>query len=586
MVGKGTRDFIRFFFQGYRGRTAWMVSLLVGSGLAEGVGIAALLPILELGTGRSDAERSAMSQAVGDLLHIIGIQPTLGPLLVLITVAMTAKGLFRWLAMREVGYVVARVAMDLRLRLLRALMGAEWRYFTDTPTGYFSNSISYEAHRAASAYREACAGLAGIFQVIVYTAVVVSTSWKVAIAAFVVGSGVMFVLRRFVAASRAAGEEQTVVMKSLIARLTEALPGLKPLKAMARERYVVPLLESETEGFYRAQQRQVLASESLTSFQEPVLVAALAIGLFGVLTFTDTPFSVVLVLTFLFHRLVTSLNNVQMRYNIMVIGESAFWSMMEHIENAERAAESRAGTTPAPPLKESIRLESVGFSYDDRKVLEGVSLEIPAGSFSAIVGPSGSGKTTIADLIIGLLSPDEGRILVDGVDLREMDPTGWRRSIGYVPQELLLFHDTIEKNITLGNDEISREKVEWAVKAAGAWEFVSSLPDGLDWVVGERGAMLSGGQRQRIAIARALVEDPKLLVLDEATTALDPATEAAICKSLVGLRGLVTILAISHQTALREVAEILFEVGNGRVRSSRVESRQVAEEPLIPRAEP
>ncbi|MGD2069082.1 MAG: ABC transporter ATP-binding protein [Gemmatimonadota bacterium] len=575
MLNQRTRGFIGYFFSANPTRTTAMVGLLAFSGLSEAVGVATLLPVLELGTADPSAEPSAFTQVVGRALSVLGIEPTLGPLLILITVAMALKGLFRWLAMREVGFVVARVAMDMRLRLLRALMKAEWRYFTRSRSGFFSNSISYEAHLAANAYREACAALAAVFQVAVYAIAVVLVSWKVAVAALVVGSTVMFVLRRFVEASRQAGEEQRSLMRSLVARLTDALPGLKPLKAMARERYVVPLLESETQGFYRAQQKQVLASESLLSFQEPVLVAALALGLYGVLTFTPTPFSIVLVLSFLFYRLVTSLNNVQLRYNIMVAGESAFWSMMENVQNAEDAMEVHSGTIEAPRLERSIRLEGVHFSYDEEPVLRGVSLEVPAGSFVAISGRSGSGKTTLADLIIGLLRPSSGRILVDGVDLAEVDPASWRSRIGYVPQDLLLFHDSIERNVTLGNDRISREKVEWALEAAGAREFVESLPGGVEGVVGERGGMLSGGQRQRIAIARALVEDPKLLVLDEATTALDPETEAAICDILVGLKGHVTILAISHQPALRSVADVIFEVEHGGVETKKAATGSV-----------
>jgi ATP-binding cassette subfamily C protein len=137
-----------------------------------------------------------------------------------------------------------------------------------------------------------------------------------------------------------------------------------------------------------------------------------------------------------------------------------------------------------------------------------------------------------------------------------------------VPQDLLLFHDTIERNVTLGDREISRDRVEEALKAAGIWEFVRSLPEGVDTMVGERGGRLSGGQRQRIAIARALVGQPQMLVLDEATTALDPQTEQAICASLAALKGKVTILAISHQMAMRGVADRIYEMRNGTLVSS------------------
>jgi ATP-binding cassette subfamily C protein len=567
VINRESRDFFGYFARAYPGRTLVMVGLLVASGLAEGIGLAGLLPILELGVTRSGAEPSEFARTVEGGLARFGLEPTLGVLLLIVFCAMAMKGVFRWLAMRQVGFVVARVAMDLRLRLIRALMQAEWRYFATKPTGHFATAISSEAHRAASAYQMACSALAGLIQVAVYGTVVILVSWKVAALALIAGSGTLLLLHRLVSAARNAGQHQTTLMRSMVTRLTEALPGLKPLKAMAKEEYVLPLLESETQGFYRAQQRQVLATESLRAFQEPILVAVLAVGLFVVLTFTATPFSTVLVLAFLFYRLVVGLNNVQQRFQDMTIGESAFWSLMENLKEAEAAKESRTGTASAPPLAQSLRFEGVEFAYEPgRPVLNGIDLEIPAGEFVALVGPSGSGKSTLADLSIALLRPTAGRILVDGELLSEIDPLAWRGRIGYVPQDLLLFHDSILRNVTLGDESVSRERAEEALRGAGAWEFVNELPEGMDQFVGERGALLSGGQRQRIAIARALVGNPSLLILDEATTALDPVTEAGICQTLSRLKGRVTILAISHQMAMREIADVVYELGNGRVR--------------------
>jgi len=141
----------------------------------------------------------------------------------------------------------------------------------------------------------------------------------------------------------------------------------------------------------------------------------------------------------------------------------------------------------------------------------------------------------------------------------------WRRNLGYVPQEMLLFHDTLLHNITLGDESIDRDEVEQALRKAEAWDFVSALPSGLDTVIGAQGTRLSGGQRQRVAIARALVRKPKLLILDEVTTALDPHTEAEICRTLSKLKGDVTIVAISHQEAISEVADITYKLINGTV---------------------
>jgi ATP-binding cassette subfamily C protein len=563
MTERNTREFFLYFARSKPLRTLVMVAMLIGAGMAEGVGIAGLLPLLEIGVSSGGGEPSGVSRRIAELIGILGLQPTLGVLLLIVVGAMAIKGLLRWLAMRQVGYVVARVAMDLRLRLIRALLKADWSYFSTRPVGYFANSISSEAHRAANSYRMACNAIADLAQAGVYAVIVFLVSPRIALLAALAGGGIILGLRRLVDSARVAGEQQTDLMRSMVARLTEALPGLKPLKAMGKEDYVLPLLEAETRGFYDAQQKQVFASVTLFSLQEPILVAVLAVGLFVVLTWTSTPFSTVLVLAFLFYRLVIGLNRVQQRYQDMAVGESAFWSMMHHLEEAEAAEEVGSGALEPPRLEDAIRFDDVSFWYEEgHPVLSGVELEIPSGEFVALVGPSGSGKSTLADLVVGLLRPKGGQIRVDGVPLINIDPAAWRRQIGYVPQDLLLFHDTIRRNVSLGDESIGAEQVERALRDAGAWEFVSRLPDGMDQLVGERGSLLSGGQRQRIAIARALVAGPRLLVLDEATTALDPATEAAICDTLARLKGRVTILSISHQHAMRQVADTVYELEN------------------------
>jgi ATP-binding cassette subfamily C protein len=210
-------------------------------------------------------------------------------------------------------------------------------------------------------------------------------------------------------------------------------------------------------------------------------------------------------------------------------------------------------------------LKDVGFSYDDKRILDELSLTIPAGSFTAIIGPSGSGKTTILDLIIGLLQPACGKVLIDGVPLQDLDMQRWRRTIGYVPQETVLLHDSLFNNVALGDPDVSEADVVSALQAAGAWTFTEKLAEGIHSNVGERGGMLSGGQRQRIMIARALVHRPRLLIMDEATTALDPQSEAAICETLQQLSGRQTILAISHQPAMLEAADRAYRMQDGHV---------------------
>jgi ATP-binding cassette subfamily C protein len=248
----------------------------------------------------------------------------------------------------------------------------------------------------------------------------------------------------------------------------------------------------------------------------------------------------------------------------MAVSESAYWSIQETIEKAELAREAPGGEH-TPTLEQAIELHDVGFSYGDKRILDSVNLSIPAGSFTAIIGSSGSGKTTLLDLIIGLLQADRGRLLVDGIPMMELNMRSWRQTIGYVPQETILLHDSVFNNVALGDPEIDESDVISALKEASAWTFVQNLAEGIHSVVGERGGKLSGGQRQRIMIARALVHRPRLLILDEATTALDPQSEAEICDALGKLRGARTILAISHQPALFNAADRAYRLTDGHV---------------------
>jgi ATP-binding cassette subfamily C protein len=287
-------------------------------------------------------------------------------------------------------------------------------------------------------------------------------------------------------------------------------------------------------------------------------------GLYVALIQWKLPFNAVLVMILVLARSLASLAKTQRQYQKMKSHESAFWSLQAIIEDTSRARETNPEGT-SPSLEKSVRLNNVSFGYGKISVLRNASLTVPAGSFTTIMGPSGAGKTTIADLIIGLLRPQQGQILIDNVPLEQVDLRQWRRMIGYVPQESFLLHDTVLWNVTLGDPEVNEADVEAALRAAGAWEFVAELPQRIHSSVAERGTALSGGQRQRIAIARALARRPKLLILDEVTSSLDPQTEAAICQTLQGLRGGLTILAISHQPAVVEAADRIYRIQSGEV---------------------
>jgi len=551
------------FARRYPSRTAIMLLCLTLAAMAEGIGLSSMMPLLSMVTG-SKGEESSLEKALRAALATIGIEPTLGVLLVLIVSGSVVKALLMLLAQRQVGYTVAHVATDLRLALLRALLSARWIYYVRQPVGMLANAFATEASRASEAYLYGTTLMSQLIQTFLYVGIAAAVSWQTTLAASFVGLATVGALSGLVRQTKRAGVKQTDLMRTLIARMSDVLYAVKPLKAMGREPLVAPLLEHETQSLNRALQRQVLSKEAVRAIQEPLLVGSLAGGLYLATSFWHIAVDGVIMLSLIFARALFSLQKSQKQYQAMAACESAFWSLQKTIDESEREAETGTGTLE-PHFERTLTVRDVDFAYEERPILVDASLEIPAGQVTAIVGPSGAGKTTIADLVLGLVRPQSGEVFIDDVPLAEIDVPVWRRRVGYVPQEMLLLHEDVMTNVTLGDSTLSRADVEEALVAAGAADFVRELPQGLDTPLGERGARLSGGQRQRIAIARALVHRPSLLILDEATAALDPVSEAGIYETVRSLRGRTTILAISHQPGLLKVADRVYRLSAGRI---------------------
>jgi len=562
-----------FFARSYPRRTLIMLVCLLLAAVAEGIGLSSLLPLLSL-TARVSVGAGAQSnttqgdsrleQVVSSLLGSLGLQPSIGLLLLIIVCGMTMKAALLLLAHRQIGYTVAQVATDLRLALIRALLAARWEYYVRQPVGALANSFATEASRAAQSYLNSATIVSLGIQALLYTALAATVSWKVMLGAAAIGITIGYGLKRLVRKARRAGARQTKLMKTLLGQLTDVLYSVKPIKAMAREALVGPLFEEETHSLNRALRREVMSKETLKAIQEPLVVASLAGGLYVALTHWGLPLDSVIVLAILFARTLICFNKMQKEYQAMVAHESAFWSLQETITRSAAQGEVAPGEKK-PILRREATLRQVCFSYGARPVLHNVSLSIPVGQLTMIIGLSGAGKTSILDLVIGLIRPQSGDVWIDDVPLSEVDVKAWRWTVGYVAQESFLLHESVFVNVTLGDPELTEAEVEAALRAAGAWEFVAALPEGMHTPVGERGSGISGGQRQRIAIARALVHHPQLLILDEATASLDPENEAAICATVKSLRGTMTILAISHQPALLKVADRVYRLESGAV---------------------
>lgn len=548
-----------------------LMVLLLLAGIADGIGLSAMLPMLNLafndptpGPIADPGAQDELSMFIYGTMAQIGLTPSIGMLLTFIVAGIGLKSLLVFVAEQRIGYLAADVATELRLKLLRAVTASSWLFYVRQSVGRLANAMATEAWRASNAYVYAIRLLVVFIETLVYFTVALLVSWEATLVALAAGLAVWGLSHHFVKISGRAGVGQTQGYRSLLSSLTDILLSVKTLKSMGRERAAEALVAQQSGDLRTELRREVLGNAGLDAAQEPMYTLVIVVGIYVALVVFQMELATVTFLTLILARLLRRGSKVQKEYQRMITCESAYWSLDETVRDAERQAEPPGGDR-SPRFEHAITLEGVSFGYGDAPVLDHVDLDIPWGGITCLVGESGSGKSTIADLVIGLIEPTDGRILIDDVPLTDIDLAAWRRRIGYVPQDNLLLHDSVYANVTLGDPSISEADAADALRAAGAMDFIEAMPDGLHTLVGERGARLSGGQRQRIMIARALAHRPALLVLDEATSALDPVSELAICDTLAALRGKLTILAVTHQSALRRIGDRVYRVANGQV---------------------
>jgi ATP-binding cassette subfamily C protein len=575
-------------------RGGFILALIVVAGLAEGIGIASIVPVLET-SGFSDTSESRPATPVNSVypnttstpsqatidkpegtketrlerivtmaFSAVDYRPDFGDLLVFVVVLFWLKGALVMFALTQAGYAAAEYATELRMAMLEGLAKASWPYFTRQSVGSLASTITIEANNASGAYISSIQLIALTLQVLIYLCIILMVSWEITLVSIFAGTLLLWLLRYFVRIARQAGSEERQSYETISSRLVDGLSGIKPIKAMAHEHHVIPFLRHETDRLNEAVRRLAFSSAGVRKMGEPIVVTFACIGLFIAVEILNAPFSLVAVTIFVAYRAVNQVSQLQGSYQNLIRYENYIHSFSRKLRDIENAAEQHRGRR-IPSLKTALSIRDLGFSFGNRTVLESISLDVPAGKITSIIGPSGSGKTTLIDLVVGLYHPDTGEIFLDDIPLSDVDMMGWRARIGYVPQDLFLFNDTILANITLNDPGVSEHRAVEAMKLAGIWNFISGLPEGILTPAGEKGTQLSGGQRQRISLARALAREPALLILDEPTTALDPATEAEICATLRGLRGRVTILAISHQNALMDIADSVYRMSQGHV---------------------
>jgi len=378
-----------------------------------------------------------------------------------------------------------------------------------------------------------------------------------------------FALRRFSSRRiRLWGEAQNFHKGKIIQHLQQGFGGVKDVKILGRENYFVTQYSDHLDGNANVLRRFSLA-QAVPRFGLEILMMIGLASLVSTMVLSGQELTGILPVLGLFgaaaFRLLPAVNRSILSAQTINLNRP----LVDGVAADLGLSISTASTNNVHShLASSISVQDLSFSYEmtSTQALTGVSIEISRGEAVGLVGPSGSGKSTLVDILLGLLEPTSGRVLIDGSDIHD-NLRGWQDQIGYVPQSIFLTDDTLRRNVAFGlpKDQIDDNALTSAIRSAQLEDFVASLPDGLDTIVGERGVRLSGGQRQRIGIARALYNNPDVLVLDEATSSLDTDTEHGVMQAVQALQGEKTVIIVAHRLSTVEYCDRLYRLENARI---------------------
>ncbi len=556
------RQIFNIFFKAEDTRPFLVLFCLLVGGLAEAMGIGTLLPVTSAVLNPSGANPSMFEQMIRNSFAYAGVDPNFTNLMLLIVAIMTVRSLLLFAALSYAGITAARVANAFRSRLIRAILEARWSFYANQSGGQVATTLSNDVSRAGEAYLTFATAAACWVQIVAYATIAALINWHVALAGILGGILIALLSAKLVKISRRAGYKQSDRLGTMTTDIVEMLHNMKALKSMHRYGPLLAHMDHVLERLKRSLYAASLSKNGLTYGNDMLVTLLIGGGAYLAHVKGNVSIPELFVFGVLFFQVVSYASKLQKQVQIAAQYEGAYVRVSEELEKARAEKEINLGQA-LPELGKGIRFEQVDFSHTEQPVLKGLNVEIPANAITVIQGASGAGKTTLLDLLVGLLRPQGGVVRIGSADLNDVDAVQWRRMIGYVPQELSLFHDTIRANITLYDEAVNDAAVEEALRLSGVAAFVHQLPGGLNTDVGEFGGKLSGGQRQRISLARALVTHPKLLILDEVTSALDPETEDAIVSNIAELRGRYTIIAITHRPAWTRIADRLYTLQGG-----------------------
>jgi subfamily B ATP-binding cassette protein MsbA len=463
------------------------------------------------------------------------------------------------------------VLHSIRRDIIDQIQAVSLHFFSQKRTGDIINTLTSEVKRLETLFNIAKEMMVRGSVFLAYGVAVIWLSWQLSIIAVAFCLVVLLMLNNLLSRLREDGRKIAKGNAEVTSSASELLNGIRTIMEFGTQKHEAKQFAQHSNALREINISTVTKGALVHPLTSGISFTALILIIIVAVQYFIVPglLSAAAFLTFMFvlMRMLPILQSINTQRAQWSVYRGALEDVADLLDPTSKPYLSR-GTRELDRFTESIELRNVSFGYESgQEVIKDVSFTINRGQTVAIVGASGSGKSTLANLIARLYDPNDGKILLDGHDLRTLAPSSLRSMMAVVNQNTFLFNKDVWENIAYGldPDEISREKVRWAAAEANATEFIEELPDGFDTILGERGARLSGGQRQRIAIARALLRDPDILILDEATSALDSASENLVQESLERLMENRTVIVIAHRLSTIENADRVVVLEDGRI---------------------
>jgi subfamily B ATP-binding cassette protein MsbA len=541
-----------------------MIVLAVLSSLFEGVGLTLVVPLVQ--SLRAPGGPTELSGYLGLLNRLVEAFPPsarMGIVLGLIIGSVIAKNVLSYANMALLGHVYGRVSHRLRTTVFERILSIPLAKVEREQSGKLLNTLTNETWRATDALNLVFVIITSSATAVVFIGLLVLLSWKLALIAIgclsLIPPAVQLVTHRAKRLSKLGNEAN----EALAQQTWSTLNGLRTIHAFGREAYELERFARPSDRVRALYLKMALVGMTSGPITEIMIVGALA---FLVLLVSAQPASLSMLVAF-----IALLYRLQPRLLALAGAQSSLASLHGSIAAVSAILHSEAASSApaseAPGFEGPVSFRQVSFRYPGgaAPAIEKLNFELPTAGFVAIVGVSGAGKSTLLDLLLGFQSPQEGEIRIGESRLTEASAPAWRRHIGVVSQDPYVFDDTVRANILYGRPAASEAEMIQAAKAVAAHGFIEALPQGYDTRVGERATQLSGGERQRIALARALLRNPSLLVLDEATNALDAATEGVFQRTLKAFARKKAVLVVAHKHSTVACADHVIVLHEGRI---------------------